>query len=93
MRLSRQMEFCSTWCNVSLPGICLQGLAYYSDWGTLRNTGNMMFIAAVMGKYGSNAQSHICWARSQMRYITGAETQVNCTSCTSVNRHELHTCR
>lgn len=33
-----------------------------------------MFIAAIMGKYGNNAQAHICWARSQMRIITGAET-------------------
>ncbi|WIA29389.1 hypothetical protein OEZ86_011893 [Tetradesmus obliquus] len=51
-----------------------KGLAYYSDWGTLRNTGNMMFMAALMGKYGNNKQAHICWARSQMRYITGTAT-------------------
>jgi hypothetical protein len=42
--------------------------------GTLRNTGNMMFMAALMGKYGNNKQAHICWARSQMRYITGTAT-------------------
>jgi hypothetical protein len=41
--------------------------------GTLRNTGNMMFIAALMGKYAdsANRQKHICWTRMQMRYITG----------------------
>eukprot|EP00882_Tetradesmus_deserticola_P025807 GHRQ01028376.1.p1 GENE.GHRQ01028376.1~~GHRQ01028376.1.p1 ORF type:complete len:447 (+),score=89.44 GHRQ01028376.1:369-1709(+) len=49
-----------------------KGLAYYSDWGTLRNTANMMFIAALMGKYSDgNRQKHICWTRMQMRYITG----------------------
>jgi hypothetical protein len=51
---------------------CCQGLAYYSDWGTLRNTGNMMFLAALMGKHGDNKEAHICWARSQMRYILGS---------------------
>ncbi|KAF8073058.1 celI [Scenedesmus sp. PABB004] len=51
-----------------------KGMAYYSDWGTLRNNGNMMFIAALMGKYGDSRQAHICWVRSQMRVITGAST-------------------
>lgn len=51
-----------------------KGLAYYSDWGTLRNTGNMMFVAALMGKYGQNKAAHTCWARNQMRYITGSST-------------------
>lgn len=32
------------------------GLAYYSDWGTLRNTGNMMFLATLMGKYGQQVR-------------------------------------
>lgn len=50
-----------------------KGLAYYSDWGTTRNTANMMFIAALMGKYSdAKQQQHICWARMQMRYITGS---------------------
>jgi hypothetical protein len=34
----------------------------------------MMFMATLMGKYGNNKQAHICWARSQMRYITGTAT-------------------
>ncbi|WIA40308.1 hypothetical protein OEZ86_013679 [Tetradesmus obliquus] len=60
----------------SYSNVCYtpKGLAYYSDWGTLRNTGNMMFLATIMGKYGDNAEAHICWARSQMRYITGTST-------------------
>lgn len=60
----------------SYANVCYtpKGLAYYSDWGTLRNTGNMMFIATLMGKYGSDAQRHICWARSQERYILGSGT-------------------
>ena len=33
-----------------------KGLAYYSDWGTLRNTGNMMFLATIMGKYGQQVR-------------------------------------
>jgi hypothetical protein len=34
----------------------------------------MMFIAALMGKYADagSRQKHICWARMQMRYITGS---------------------
>jgi hypothetical protein len=51
-----------------------KGLAYYSDWGTLRNTGNMMFMAALMGKYGNNKASALCFARNQMRYILGSDT-------------------
>jgi hypothetical protein len=51
-----------------------KGLAYYSDWGTLRNTGNMMFMAALMGKYGQNKASALCFARNQMRYILGSDT-------------------
>lgn len=60
----------------SYANVCYtpKGLAYYSDWGTLRNTGNMMFIATLMGKYGDQAGAHICWARSQMRYILGTST-------------------
>jgi hypothetical protein len=34
----------------------------------------MMFLATIMGKYGDNADTHICWARSQMRYILGTST-------------------
>jgi hypothetical protein len=34
----------------------------------------MMFLATIMGKYGDNADAHICWARSQMRYILGTGT-------------------
>jgi hypothetical protein len=36
----------------SYANVCYtpKGLAYYSDWGTLRNTGNMMLIAALTGK-------------------------------------------
>lgn len=51
-----------------------KGLAYYSDWGTLRNTGNMMFMAALMGKYGNNKAAALCFARNQMRYILGSDT-------------------
>lgn len=51
-----------------------KGLAYYSDWGTLRNTGNMMFMAALMGKHGQNKGSALCFARNQMRYILGSDT-------------------
>jgi hypothetical protein len=51
-----------------------KGLAYYSDWGTLRNTGNMMFVASLMYKYGANKQANICFARNQMRYILGSDT-------------------
>jgi endoglucanase len=51
-----------------------KGLAWYSEWGTLRNTGNAMFIAALMGKYSRNGATHMCWVRSQLRYITGAST-------------------
>lgn len=43
-----------------------KGLAWYSEWGTLRNTGNAMFLAALMGKYAATAaakQQHACWAR------------------------------
>jgi hypothetical protein len=60
----------------SYANVCYtpKGLAYYSDWGTLRNTGNMMFLATIMGKYGAQADTHICWARSQMRYMLGTST-------------------
>jgi hypothetical protein len=34
----------------------------------------MMFLATILGKYGDNADAHICWARSQMRYILGSST-------------------
>jgi hypothetical protein len=51
-----------------------KGLAYYSDWGTLRNTGNMMFMAALMGKYGTDKTAPLCFARNQMRYILGSDT-------------------
>ena len=27
-----------------------------------------------MGKHGEQAQTHTCWARSQMRYILGTST-------------------
>lgn len=50
-------------------------MAYYSDWGTLRNTANMGFVSAVMGKHGSSTssrQANICWARQQLRYMTGS---------------------
>jgi hypothetical protein len=43
-----------------------KGLAWYSEWGTLRNTGNAMLLATLMGKYGASAasrQQHQCWAR------------------------------
>eukprot|EP00775_Hariotina_reticulata_P012172 gene12172-12310_t len=60
----------------SYANVCYtpKGLAYYSDWGTLRNTGNMMFLAALMGKHGDNKEAHICWTRSQMRYVLGSST-------------------
>ena len=42
----------------SYANVCYtpKGLAYYSDWGTLRNTGNMMFLATLMGKYGQQVR-------------------------------------
>lgn len=48
-----------------------QGLAYYADWGTLRGTANMAFIAALMAKYGQSKEAHACWARSQLQYMLG----------------------
>jgi hypothetical protein len=34
----------------SYANVCYtpKGLAYYSDWGTLRNTGNMMFLVRIV---------------------------------------------
>jgi hypothetical protein len=64
-------------CAVFYVQGCDDVLLVAAGWccrGTLRNTGNMMFMAALMGKYGNNKQAHICWARSQMRYITGTAT-------------------
>jgi hypothetical protein len=45
----------------SYANVCYtpKGLAYYSDWGTLRNTGNMMFLATLMGKYGTQVGEQI----------------------------------
>jgi hypothetical protein len=43
-----------------------KGLAWYSEWGTLRNTNNAIFLATLMGKHGASPasrQQHICWAR------------------------------
>jgi hypothetical protein len=43
-----------------------KGLAWYSEWGTLRNTNNAVFLATLMGKHGASAasrQQHVCWAR------------------------------
>jgi hypothetical protein len=43
-----------------------KGLAWYSEWGTLRNTNNAVFLATLMGKHGASAasrQQHMCWAR------------------------------
>lgn len=34
----------------------------------------MMFMAALMGKYGNNKASALCFARNQMRYILGSDT-------------------
>lgn len=52
-----------------------KGLAYYADWGTLRASANMMFVATIMGKYGANKAANLCFARNQMRYILGSDTQ------------------
>lgn len=52
-----------------------KGLAAYSDWGTLRNTANMLFIGAIMAKRGMNSKTrdaNLCWTRDQMRYILGS---------------------
>jgi hypothetical protein len=36
-----------------------KGLAYYADWGTLRGTANMGFIAMLMAKYGDNKDANL----------------------------------
>lgn len=48
-----------------------KGLAYYADWGTLRGTANVAFIATLMAKHGGNKDAHACWARSQLQYMLG----------------------
>jgi hypothetical protein len=53
------------------PG-CTAGLAYYADWGTLRGTANVAFIATLMAKHGAAGNDHACWARSQLQYMVGA---------------------
>ncbi|KAI8473823.1 MAG: Six-hairpin glycosidase-like protein [Monoraphidium minutum] len=57
----------------SYANVCYteKGLAYYADWGTLRGTANMAFIATLMAKYGQAKDAHACWARSQMAYMLG----------------------
>jgi len=50
---------------------CCQGLAYYSDWAALRNTGNMMCSAALMGKHGDNRGSaHLLGFQQQADALT-----------------------
>jgi len=34
-----------------------KGMASYSDWGTLRNTANAVFISAIMAKRGMSART------------------------------------
>eukprot|EP00775_Hariotina_reticulata_P008741 gene8741-8921_t len=68
----------STCTSDNTPGsrLCYtpRGLAHGADWGPLAKTANSMFLATLVAKHdsGSRAQQHICWARSQMRYFTGA---------------------
>lgn len=57
----------------SYANVCYtpKGLAYYADWGTLRGTSNIAFIATLMAKYGQNKEQHACWARAQLAYVLG----------------------
>jgi len=61
----------------SYANVCYtpKGLAYYADWGTLRGTANMAFIATLMGKHGAAKEAHMCWAKSQLQYMLGTSSQ------------------
>ncbi|CAL8464163.1 g3698 [Coccomyxa elongata] len=52
------------------------GLAWGSEWGSLRFVGNAALIASVYSKAiaasdATKAHRYSCWARSQMKYILG----------------------
>ncbi|KAF8065624.1 celF [Scenedesmus sp. PABB004] len=51
-----------------------KGLAWYSEWGTLRNTANAVWLAVLLAKSSAPASkaTHACWARRQMRYMLGS---------------------
>ncbi|WIA30941.1 hypothetical protein OEZ86_000991 [Tetradesmus obliquus] len=50
-----------------------KGLAYYSDWGTLRSTAAMSFIATLAAKYSvaDSRASNLCWAAKQVNLMVG----------------------
>ncbi|WIA11041.1 hypothetical protein OEZ85_011194 [Tetradesmus obliquus] len=50
-----------------------KGLAYYSDWGTLRSTAAMSFIATLAAKYSAadSRASNLCWAAKQVNLMVG----------------------
>ncbi|XP_048731235.2 endoglucanase E-4-like [Ostrea edulis] len=48
-----------------------QGLAFRSQWGSLRYTSNMAFIALMAADDGLHATSYRDWAKSQIHYALG----------------------
>ncbi|CAG5128377.1 unnamed protein product [Candidula unifasciata] len=48
-----------------------KGLAFRSDWGTLRYTANMAFVALVAADLGIQPSIYRPWARRQIHYMLG----------------------
>jgi len=52
-----------------------EGACWYSEWGTLRNTNNAIFLATLMGKNGATATSR------QQHMLLGTQVWKYCQKC------------
>ncbi|KAL3143651.1 hypothetical protein ABBQ38_002447 [Trebouxia sp. C0009 RCD-2024] len=72
-------RFLDTWVTGTAPVMYTpSGLAWASEWGTLRYTMNAALIAEVWSKKiattdATNSNRYECWARSQTKYVLGSD--------------------